>query len=159
MFVWGKRGDGVERAEVAVRAASGIASREAPIEVLPGLTVGTVGLGRCGFMEELSYSCDEARATAVGLETEVPDTDEATGEDVQEESLDEVRPFEGEEPFGTFALSVAITKGHEALVQCDQPLVPNGDAMGIAAQIPEYLCGSRHGRLAVDHPLLGRRLA
>jgi len=159
LFVWGRGGDGAERAQVAVRAASRIAAGEAPIEVLPGLRVGTVGLGRCGFMEELSYSCDEARATAVGLETEVPDTDEATREDVQEESLDEVRPFEGEEPFGTFALSVAITKGHEALFQCHQPLVPNGDAMGIAAQVPEYLCGSCHGRLAVDHPLPGSRLA
>jgi hypothetical protein len=124
VFVWGKRGDGVERAEVAVRAASGIASREAPIEVLPGLTVGTVGLGRCGFMEELSYSCDEARATAVGLETEVPNTDEAAREHVQEESLDEMRRFEGKELLGTFVLSIAITKGHEALVEGHQRSLP-----------------------------------
>ena len=149
----------MERAEVAVGAASRIASCEAAKEVLPGLAMGSVGLWGCGCMEELAYSCDEARATAVGLETEVPDTDEAARKDVQEESLDKVRRFEGEELPDVAALSIAIAKGHPTLLKSHQPLVPDGNAVGVPAQIPEYLRRTCQRRLAVDHPLLGRRLA
>jgi hypothetical protein len=151
--------DEAKRAAVAVRAASGIASGEAAIEVLPGLTVGVVGLWRCGCMEELSYSRDETRATAVGLKTEVPDTDEAAREDVQEESLDEVGRFEGEESSGVAALSITMAKGDPILLEGHQPFVPDGDAMGVPAQIPEHLRRPGQRRLAIDHPLLGCRLA
>lgn len=151
--------DEAKRAAVAVGAASGIAAGEAAIEILPGLAMGVVGLWRCGCMEQVSCSGDQARATAVGLETEVPDTDEAAREDVQEESLDEVRRFEGEEPAGFAALSIAIAKGHPALFEGHQPFVPDGDAMGVPAQVPEHLRRPGQRRLAIDHPLLGRRLA
>jgi hypothetical protein len=109
--------DEAKRAAVAVGAASGIAAGEAAIEVLPGLAVCVVGLWGCGCVEQVSCSGDETRATAIGLETEVPDTDEAAREDVQEESLDEVGRFEGEESSGAAALSVAIAKGHHAVFE------------------------------------------
>jgi len=96
--------------------------------------VGVVGLRRCGCMEQLSYSRDETRATAVGLETEVPDTDKAAREHVQKESLNEVRRLESEEPAGAAALSITIAKGDPTLLEGDQPFVPDGDAMGVPAR-------------------------
>ena len=86
----------MERAVIAVGAASGVTPGEAAIEVLPGLAVGIVGLWGCGCMEKLARSRDEPRAAAVGLETEVPDTDKAAREHVQEESFDEVGRLEAE---------------------------------------------------------------
>jgi len=159
VFVRRSHRDEAERAAVAVGAASGITSGEAAIEVLPRLAVGVVGLRRCGCMEQLSYSGDETRATAIGVETEVPDTDEAAREDVQEESLDEVWRFEGEEPPSVAVLSISIAKGHHAVFEGHQPFVPDGDAMCVSAQITKHLRRPCQGRLAVDHPLLGRRLA
>jgi hypothetical protein len=151
--------DEAKRAAVAVGAAAGIASGEAAIEVLPRLAVGVVGLWGSGCMEQLSYSGDEARATAIGLETEVPDTDEAAREDVQEESLDEVGRFEGEEPSGVAAFSIAVAKGYPAVFEGHQSFVSDGDAMCVAAQIPEHLRRTCQGCLAVDDPLLGGGLA
>jgi hypothetical protein len=77
---------------------------------------------------------------------------------VEEESLDEVRRFDGEEPRGA-ALSISIAKAHPIVSEGHQPLVADGDAMGVAAEIAEHLRGAGQGRLAVDHPLSARRLA
>jgi hypothetical protein len=82
VLVWRSRSCEAERAAVAIWAASGIASGDAAIEVLPGLAVGVVGLRRRGCLEQLSYARDETRATSVGLKTEVPDTDESAREHV-----------------------------------------------------------------------------
>jgi len=151
--------DEAKGAAVAVGAASGIAAGEAAIEVLPGLAMGVVGLRGCGCMEQVSCSGDEAGATAIGLEAEVPDTYEAAREDMQQESLDEVWRFEGEEPAGVAALSVAIAKGHPTLFEGHQSFVSDGDPMGVPAQIPEDLRRAGQRRLAVDDPLLTRCLA
>ena len=78
---------------------------------------------------------------------------------MQEESLDEGRCLEGEEPLDPVVLSIAIAKGHKTLFEGHQPFVSDGDAMGITAQVTKHLRGARHGRLAVDDPLFGRRLA
>lgn len=133
VLVWEKDGDGAERALVTVRAASGIASSQAAKQVLPGFAMGPVGLWGCGCMEQLSCSCNEAGATAIGLKPEVPDTDEAAREDMQEESLDEVRRFEGEEPPVVAALSIAKAKGHATVLNAHQAFVADGNAVGVPA--------------------------
>jgi hypothetical protein len=46
--------------------------------------MGVVGPWGFGCREQLSYSRDESGATAIGLETEVPDTYEAAREDMPE---------------------------------------------------------------------------
>jgi len=159
VFVGRCHGDDAERAVTAVGAASGIASGEAPIEVLPRLALSIVGLRRRGRMEKLSCSRDEPRAAGVGLETEVSDTDEAVRDDVEKESLDEIRCGERESLSFVAPLSIAVAEGHQILVESHQPLVPHGDPMGIPAQIPKHLRRPCHGCFAVDHPLLRRRLA
>jgi hypothetical protein len=109
-------------------------------------------------VKQLSRASDETRAAPVGLEAVVSDADKAGWEDVLEESLDEVRRVEGEKLLEA-TLSIAMTKGDAPLGEGHQPLVADGDAMGIATQISEHLRRTCHGRLAVDHPLPGRRLA
>ena len=98
-------------------------------------------------MEKLACSRDETRAAAVGLETEVSDTDKAGRDDVQKESVNEIRGLERESPSCIAALSVAVAKGHDPVGESHQPLVPDGDPMGIPPQIPEHLRGPGHGCL------------
>jgi len=89
----------------------------------------------------------------------VPDTDKAAREHVQKESLNEVGASRVRSLRAAAALSITIAKGDPTLLEGDQPFVPDGDAMGVPAQIAQHLRRPGQGRLAVDHPLLGRRLA
>ena len=77
---------------------------------------------------------------------------------MQEETLYEVRRLEGEGLLGVPAPTIAVAKGHLAILERDQALVTNGDAVGVSAEISQYVCRAGHGRLAVDDPVLGRGL-
>lgn len=45
-------------------------------------------------------------------------------------------------------------EGNVAVVQLDETVVGDGDAMSIPAQVVEHLTGTTEGRLGIDHPLL-----
>jgi hypothetical protein len=50
-------------------------------------------------------------------------------------------------------------EGDVAVIEVDQPVVGDGHAEGVAAQIVEYVSGVAEGRLRIDYPpgLCGRR--
>ena len=151
LLVGSCHGDDAERAVIAVGTAAGIASREAPIEVLPRLTLSMVRLRGRGRIEKLACSRDETRATAVGLETEVPDTDKAVRDDVQKESVDEIRGLERESPSCIAALSVAVAKGHGLAVEVLQTTVRQRNAVNVPSEVLEDFV-SAAGLLGVDDP-------
>jgi hypothetical protein len=74
-------------------------------------------------------------SAAIGLKAEVSDTDEAAREHVEEEAPDEDRRLEGEELLGVAAPSIAVAKGHVAILECHQALVADGDAVGVSPEI------------------------
>jgi hypothetical protein len=39
------------------------------------------------------------------------------------------------------------------VVECDEPAVGDGDAMGVAAEIGQHLCGAAEGPLGVNNPV------
>lgn len=93
-------------------------------------------------------------ALAIGEESIVPDSHESVGEDVDEESPNELDRIEGHGarlmvmsvvlPLET---DVAVLKGKEALVgDCDP--------VGVASEIFENLMRSPKGRLGIDNPVL-----
>jgi len=88
----------------------------------------------------------------------VADPDETSRQHVKQESLDEVRGLEGE-PLRGAALSISIAKCHLIVLEGEEPFVADGNAMGVAAQVAQHLCGTSQRRLAIDHPLPRRRLA
>jgi len=49
---------------------------------------------------------------------------------------------------------VAPTKSDLVVGKRDQAMVRDGHAMGVAAQILEYILGATEGWFAVDHPVL-----
>jgi hypothetical protein len=147
-----------EQAAMAVGAASGVAPGQTLIQILPGFAVGMVRLWGCGCVEEQACSRDQARAGAVGLKSEVSDPDETSWQHMEEESLYEVRGLEGE-PLRGAALSISIAKGHLTVLEGEEAFVADGDAVGVAAQVAQHLCGTGQRRLGVDDPLPRRRLA
>jgi hypothetical protein len=77
---------------------------------------------------------------------------------VQEEALDEVSCLEGEELLCVAVPSIAIAKGYMAILERQQALVTDGDAVGVSAEVSQYLGGTSHGCFAVDDPVPCRRL-
>jgi hypothetical protein len=71
-------------------------------------------------------------AGAVGEEAEVPNADEALGDDVEEEAADELHT------------------GREI----DEALVGEGDAVSVAPEGLEHLRGAGEGGLGVDDPVV-----
>ena len=55
---------------------------------------------------------------------------------------------------GAVAAVVLVAEGDAGLVERDQPLVGDGDAVGVARQVGQHGLGSGEGRLGVDEPVL-----
>jgi hypothetical protein len=92
------------------------------------------------------------------LQSEVTDADEASRQHVKQKSPNEVGSLEGE-PLGGATLSISIAKGHLAVLEGEEAFVADGDAVGVAAQVAQDLCGARQRRLGIDDPLPRRRLS
>ena len=81
---------------------------------------------------------------------------EAVGQEVQQKPTQEGVGVEGGHAGDVAVGAVFPAEGHVAVVEGDQPIVGDGDAMGVAGEICEHLIGAGEGRLAVHDPALGR---
>jgi hypothetical protein len=56
-------------------------------------------------------------------------------------------------------LSVVLpAEGDLIVLEADEAMVGDGDAVGVAGKIVQYVFGSTEGRLGVDYPVLGKEL-
>jgi hypothetical protein len=86
----------------------------------------------------------------------VADTDEAVGDHVEEEAPEEFVDIEVHDLHPIAVGVVPPAKPDAAVGQGEEAVVGEGDAVGIAAEVGEYVLGPGEGRFAVDDP---RRLA
>jgi hypothetical protein len=93
-------------------------------------------------------------AESVGELSTVADADEAVGQDMEEESADEFTAVDAFDAPASAALVVLVSEEDVFVLSAYEPLVGDGDAMGVAAEIVEDLLGSGEGRLDMDDPLL-----
>lgn len=104
---------------------------------------------RCPLMiEKFAAEGEFGSAMAVGHEAEVADAMEAVGQRVKKELV-------GLEPqdFCRAVLAVVLPgKGDVILVEGYEPAVGDGDAMGVAAEIGQHLCGPAEGPLGRKQP-------
>ena len=57
----------------------------------------------------------------------------------------------------TLHVSVSVispTEGDVVVVECDQSMIGDGDAMGITAEVTQHLLGTVEGRFGVDDPFM-----
>ncbi len=85
-------------------------------------------------------------------ETEIADLDEAPGQDVLEEAVDELIGGEGAE-LDLAGSGRAVAKGDLVVFEFDQAAVADGDPEDVRSQILEGSAAIAD-RFAVDHPLL-----
>ena len=99
--------------------------------------------------EELPAARQLGLAGAVGEDAEVPNADEALGDDVEEEAADELL---GRQRHDFHAVTVAVVfpaKPHDPVLEIDEALVGEGDPVGVAPEVLEYLLGAGEGGLGV----------
>jgi len=90
---------------------------------------------------------------AVGKEAVMADALEAVGQDVEEKATDELLGLE-RHVLDARAVPIVLPGERDVVVgDLDKAMIGDGDAVRIAAQIPENLLGPGKGRLAVDHPI------
>lgn len=89
---------------------------------------------------------------AIADEAVVPDAHETLGEDVQQEATDEF-PWEQAHEAPAIAVRVVlVAEAHLLIGRAHQAVVGECNAVGVAAQILEYLLRCGKGPLGVDHP-------
>ena len=91
---------------------------------------------------------------AVGQKAEMTDALEAGRQNMQQEAADKLLDGDGHY-FGLPLIGTAVIFPVErqlAVVEGNQALIGDGDAMGIAAEILDHLLGAAEGRFGIDYP-------
>jgi hypothetical protein len=118
---------------------------------IAGIRIGIVVLRHA---DELAGARDVVGAGGSGEQAVVADAVEAFGQDVAQETADELtggkrHPLVSGAAVGAIVL---VAEGDAVLVERDQPAVGDGDAVGVARQIGEHRLGSAERGLCIDVP-------
>ncbi len=112
------------------------------------------GLKRWGLVEEFARAREFVASTAIGEQAEMANAYESQGNDMEEETVDERVAGQGHrfDAVGVSVITVAETD--LALGEVDEPVVGDGDAVGISPEVGDDLLRSGEGTLGVDHPIV-----
>jgi len=95
---------------------------------------------------------------AVGQEAEMANAHEAIWQDVKQEAADEFVSLKRHGASAVAMLSVSVREGYAralgGLRNCEDAIVREGYALGVAAEVVQDFLGRREGALGVDDPLL-----
>ena len=80
------------------------------------------------------------------------DADKALQQDMGQETLNELLSGEFDDAGCATRLAIGPSELNVFAVETDESVVGDRDAMGIAAPIPENLCGTAKGRFGIDDP-------
>ena len=95
---------------------------------------------------------------AVGEPSVVADAHEAFGQHVQQEAAQELSGIESHGALLVAMGRVSPAEGDMFAVEAEQAVVGNSDAVCVAAEITQHVCGSAERRLGIDDPLLMAQL-
>ena len=109
------------------------------------------GIGSMG-VQELSAQGEFLFPMRISQEALMPDAYESAGQDMQQEAAYEFMGLQGHVLLLIAVLVIPPAKSHLAILKTDQPVVGNGNAMGIAAQIVQRLMGAAKRGLGINHP-------
>ena len=108
--------------------------------------------GAGGGAEDLTTKRKLSRSPPVGEKAEVANANEALRENVQEDSAEELDRGQGHHAFVCHhALSlVLVMEGDTFSVKGHDPVIGNGDAMGVTAKVLQHLRGAAESGLGID---------
>jgi len=92
-------------------------------------------------------------------EAEVTDTNKPVGQDMEEETTDELLCGQTDKPVGTGLVVVAGTEGNGFSIEGDESLVGDGGPVGVMAQVAEHMLGTIERGLRVGVPFDSSQVA
>jgi hypothetical protein len=96
---------------------------------------------------------NECATAAAGQETEVPDTDEAARQHMQQKATEEFIDRQSQESLLVSMSGVSPAKGDLVIQEGNETAIGDGNAMSVGAEVTKHLLGSAERRFAVDHPV------
>ena len=91
---------------------------------------------------------------SAGKIAEVADADEASGQHMLAEAAQELCRGERHDALLVAMRVVFPSEAYAVTVEAEQALVADGDAVGIAAEVPQHANRIPEGRLGIDHPVV-----
>ncbi len=146
-----ENGDDAELSEGTVGTALDVASGEPQHEFGGGFGN---GLRWWGLLEEFARAREFLASAAIGEQPEMANAYESRGEDMEEETADELVAGQGH---GFDAIGVSVitpTETDLALGEVDEAVVGQCDTVGISPKVSDDLLRSGEGTLGVDHPIV-----
>lgn len=104
--------------------------------------------------DELPAPFEVLASCRVCEQSVVADPHQSARQDMEQEAAEELPDVEGHEPFPIPSCTVVPAKGHLVVAEGDESVVGDGHAVGVPAEVAQYLPGSGEGRLAVNDPVL-----
>ncbi len=92
-------------------------------------------------------------AVAIAEKTVIADAMETLGQDVQQKAADELVGRHGHDLLPIAVPIILPAKTHRAVLDIDEAVVGDGDAVRVAADVVGHLLGPGEGRLGKDHPV------
>ncbi len=135
------------------RTTEGIPAAQATKKILPGLALDLRRLWRRRIQQQPS-TLKILLAGTVGEQPVVADAHEVLGQHMLEKPPDELRRIKAHRALDATAPVVFVAEDDFAIVDVNQTLIGDGDAVSIASQILEYLLWTCEGRLGVDDPIV-----
>jgi hypothetical protein len=102
-------------------------------------------------------SGQQAGASRVRKKSELPDANEASRQNVERKPAQKLARRQRHLTLFVAVSIVFPAKGNVLTVECQQPVVADGNPVGVAAEILKYLAGSAERGLGIDHPLLPKQ--
>lgn len=99
------------------------------------------------------------RAESVREETKIPDSDEPLRQHVQEETAQELHSQQRHRALLTAVSVVLPSEGDAFAIECEEPMIGDGDPVCISAEIAQDLLRTTEGRFGIDHPVLAVQLS
>ena len=87
----------------------------------------------------------------------MPDTDEALWQDVKQKPAHELVRGNGHDSRLIAARIVPPTKCDVTSIEGNEPMVGDGDTVGVAAEVADHFLGSAEGGLGIDDPVLAKQ--
>jgi hypothetical protein len=85
-------------------------------------------------------------------EPEVTDTDKTVGQDMEQETANELLCRQADESVGSRVLVIPGTEGNGLPIEGHESLVGDGGAVGVMAQVAKDMLGTIEGGLSVGVP-------
>ncbi len=108
-------------------------------------------------MEQAEAKRQEHTALPVGEEAEVADAHEAAWQQVEQEAAQELFDRQGHEPFLVAVSGVSPAEGNVSGGESNQPVVGDGDAAGVCAEVAQRVFRPTKGPFGVDDPVLAEQ--